>query len=131
MVENKREKEKILVFGRFSFFFLKVVQNRYCPKQKNNALIYFLPEDNLLGSSKLKSNVDDKSVKVQSWSSPKISMGECTTILSAYTVYRHLGQCCTNPSVWSLEKQSNGKRNYLLSDSEKCQNHLTSKYLGQ
>ena len=26
------------------------------------------------------------------------SMGECNTILSAYTKYRHLGQCCTHPS---------------------------------
>ena len=25
-------------------------------------------------------------------------MGECNTILNAYTKYRHLGQCCTNPS---------------------------------
>ena len=28
------------------------------------------------------------------------SMGECNTILSAYTLYRHLGQYCTHPSEW-------------------------------
>ena len=28
-----------------------------------------------------------------------ISMGECNTILSAYTLYRHLGWCCTHPSI--------------------------------
>ena len=26
-------------------------------------------------------------------------MGECNTILSAYTLYRHLGWCCTHPSI--------------------------------
>ena len=26
------------------------------------------------------------------------SMGECNTILSAYTRYRHLGYCCIHPS---------------------------------
>ena len=26
------------------------------------------------------------------------SMDECNTILSAYTLYRHLGWCCTHPS---------------------------------
>ena len=27
-------------------------------------------------------------------------MGECNTILSAYTKYRHLGWCCTHPSIY-------------------------------
>ena len=26
-------------------------------------------------------------------------MGVCNTILSAYTKYRHLGYCCTHPSI--------------------------------
>ena len=30
----------------------------------------------------------------------RISMGECNTILSAYTLYRHLGLCCAHPSIW-------------------------------
>ena len=29
------------------------------------------------------------------------SMAECNTILSAYTKYRHLGECCTQPSTYS------------------------------
>ena len=29
-----------------------------------------------------------------------ISMGECNTILSAYTKYRHLGWYCTHPSIY-------------------------------
>ena len=32
------------------------------------------------------------------------SMDECNTILSAYTKYRHLGYCCTHPSLCSLEE---------------------------
>ena len=28
-------------------------------------------------------------------------MGECNTILSAYTLYRHLGQYCTQPSNYA------------------------------
>ena len=38
-----------------------------------------LPDDKVLDWSKLKQIADD------------ISMGECNTILSAYTMYRHLG----------------------------------------
>ena len=26
-------------------------------------------------------------------------MGECNTILGAYTMYRHLEWCCTHPSI--------------------------------
>ena len=29
-------------------------------------------------------------------------MGECNTVLSAYTKYRHLGYCCTHPPNCSL-----------------------------
>ena len=31
------------------------------------------------------------------------SMGECNTILSAYTKYRHLGYCCTRPPKYSYQ----------------------------
>ena len=29
-----------------------------------------------------------------------VSMAECNTILSAYTLYRHLEWCCTQPSIF-------------------------------
>ena len=31
-----------------------------------------------------------------------MSMGECNSILSAYTLYRHLGWCCIHPSIYGL-----------------------------
>ena len=31
-----------------------------------------------------------------------MSMGECNTLLSAYTKYRHLGQYFTNPTMFTL-----------------------------
>ena len=30
-------------------------------------------------------------------------MAECNSILSAYTLYRHLGWCCTKPSICNTE----------------------------
>ena len=31
-----------------------------------------------------------------------ISMGESNTVVSAYTVYRHLQQYCSHPAIWSF-----------------------------
>ena len=33
-----------------------------------------------------------------------MTMGECNTILSAYTKYRHLGLCCTHSSIRNTDK---------------------------
>ena len=35
-----------------------------------------------------------------------ISMGESNTIVSAYTMYRHLQYYCSHPSIYSYEKDS-------------------------
>ena len=44
------------------------------------------------------------------------SMGECNTILSAYTKYRHLGKCCSHPSKCALYK-----REHIVSEKRMVQ----------
>ena len=50
-----------------------------------------------------------RSVKTP-WS---ISMGECNTILSAYTKYRHLGLCCIHPSICRQQLKDNSNDSNL------------------
>ena len=41
-------------------------------------------------------------------------MGECNTILSAYTLYKHLGWCCTHPSILYFKQHSVMVRIYTV-----------------
>ena len=42
-----------------------------------------------------------------------ISMGECNTILRAYTLYRHLRQRCTHPSICRFRFRFSIMRNLI------------------